>query len=106
MCPEFLKMWGHKLDYKKHGFITNSKQQKTLIQFIKENGYYYIICGISLAIMNGITMPTQVELYFNHNGNNFSMLCLRQEPTPSTLINISSEGSNDVTSDLTINNFI
>jgi hypothetical protein len=105
LCPEFVKIWGHKLDYKKHGFIINSKQQKTFIQLVREKGNYYIICGISVAIMNGITKPTQVELYFNHNGNNFTMLCLHQESTPAT-INISSEGSNDVNSELTVNNFI
>jgi hypothetical protein len=88
-----------------HGFITNSKQHKTFIQFIRENGNYYMICGMSVAIMNGITKPTQVELYFNHTGNNLSMLCLQQESTPPT-INMSSEGSNHVTSELTMNNFL
>jgi hypothetical protein len=105
LCPEFLKAWGHKIDYSKYGFITNSKGQKTLIQFVSENGKYYMVCGISVAIMNGIRKPTQVELFYAHNGNNFSMLCLHQENTQSTM-NISSEGSNDVTSEFTINNFI
>jgi hypothetical protein len=62
---------------KKHGFITNGEtNKKTLIKFKIENGEVFISCGISLAIMNGITKPTQIELHYEYYGNNFLLYSL------------------------------
>jgi hypothetical protein len=68
---------GHKLNFKKHRYITNGDtNQKTFIQFKKENGEVFISCGISLAIMKGITKLTEFELHYKFYGNNFLLFLL------------------------------
>jgi hypothetical protein len=55
-----------------------------------ENGTYFISCGIAVALMNGITKPTQVNLHYEYEGNNF--LLYRLEPiTKPPPINFSSD---------------
>ncbi|KAK2447809.1 hypothetical protein QL285_007136 [Trifolium repens] len=85
VCPDFLKRWGHKLNFKKHGYIVNGEtDQKTLIRFKNDNGEVFISCGMSLAIMNRITKPTKFELQYECYENNFLMYPINGDNEGST----------------------
>jgi hypothetical protein len=45
-----------------------------------ENGTYFISCGIAVALMNGITKRTQVDLHYEYEGNNFLLAFLISLP--------------------------
>jgi hypothetical protein len=52
-----------------------------------ENRTSFISCGIAVTIMNGFREPTQVNLKYQHQGNNFLMYCLEasSQPKPITI---------------------
>ncbi|KAK2354595.1 hypothetical protein QL285_092095 [Trifolium repens] len=85
VCPDFLKRWGHKLNFNKHGYIVNGEtDQKTFIQLKNDNGEVFISCGMSLAIMNGIRKPTKIELQYECYENNFLMYSINGDDDGST----------------------
>jgi hypothetical protein len=45
-----------------------------------ENGTYFISCAIAVALMNGITKRTQVDLHYEYEGNNFLLAFLISLP--------------------------